>query len=366
MDTHFLFHPDNCKTLNITHDIDVPNNEVKNTPSLLKVTRPIIESLHENHREAYRELAKTLYVSENNMETVINHKTDEIFPIEKYDKGVVHIVNGITNPHGVILTENKTYLNGGCLCNSSQYLQLTYRQVEPQISHYDNVITIAALWAEGIWHFPSEAFVALMCISEKMLNDTSTYIHVSKKTSFVLQWFPFLHIDESRVIDGFVYAKNLYIPRMGKCGNPYKAQSLWLKNILKSSLPSFNTQQYVILVKRNQRRPLQNFEQVKTFVYDFANKHQLTIYEHNDSNLPPLQIQQQYFNQAKYVFAPHGAAGIHLFAMKPESHYIEFLDVKNMNVCYMRLAYILNIHYIGVDMSQNYVNMNALQTMVDF
>lgn len=370
MDSRFIFHPDNYKNINITHDLDSDLEiESKSQTSLLKVTSPIIKSLHQNHRKEYQDLAKKLFIRENNMEAVINYKTEELFPTEEYDKGVVHIVNGITNPLGVILTETHTYLNGGCLCNSPQYTQLTYKQIEPQISqipHYKNVITIAALWAGDIWHFPSEAFVALMCISEKMLNDKNTYIHVSKKSSFVLQWLSLLHIEESRVIDNFAHAEHLYIPRMGKCGNPYKRQIIWMTNILQNSLPSFNTQQYVILVKRNQKRPLQNFEEVKKFVYDFANKQGLTIYEHDDSNLPPLKIQQQYFNQAKYVFAPHGAAGIHLYVMKPESYYVEFLDVENMNVCYMRLAHMLNVHYIGVDMTQNYVNMNALQTTVDF
>jgi len=36
----------------------------------------------------------------------------ELFPIEVYDKGIIHIVNGIRNPIGVLLTEKNVYING--------------------------------------------------------------------------------------------------------------------------------------------------------------------------------------------------------------------------------------------------------------
>ena len=67
----------------------------------------------------------------------------------------------------------------------------------------------------------------------------------------------------------FVHAEHLYIPRMGKCGNPYESQIFWLKDILYRSLPNRDPSQ-VILVKRNHKRALQNFDAVKSFVYAFA------------------------------------------------------------------------------------------------
>lgn len=357
MDSRFIFHPDNRKSLYFTQVLNLKPYGSTSRSSSMQVTEPIIKSLYANHRDSYKALAKLLEAHQKQPLS-----TQELFPIEAYDKGIIHIVNAITNPMGVLLTEKNVYINGGCLCNSPQHMQMSYTQIKPKIPHVTNAISIAAMWAEGIWHFPAEAFVALMSVPEKNLTDKNTYIHVSKKTSYVMQWLSLLHIDDARVIDGFVHAEHLYIPRMGKCGNPYESQIVWLKDLLYRSLsllPNRDPSQ-VILVKRNHKRALQNFDALKSFVYAFANTKNLDVYEHDDSNLPSLQIQQEQFHRAKYVFAPHGAAGIHLFAMQPQTHYVEFLDIGNMNVCYMRLAYLLNIHYIGVDMVRNNVNMEAL------
>jgi hypothetical protein len=354
MDSRFIFHPDNRKSLNFTQVLKLNPDESTSRSSSLQVTEPIIKSLYANHRDSYKSLAKLLEIHQKQPLT-----KQELFPIEVYDKGIIHIVNGITNPLGVLLTEKNVYINGGCLCNAPQYMQMSYTQIKPKIPHVTNVISIAAMWGGEIWHFPSEAFVALMSVPETNLNDKNTYIHVSKKTSYVMQWLSLLHIDETRVIDGFVHAEHLYIPRMGKCGNPYKSQIVWLKDLLYRSL-SLRDPFQIILVKRNHKRALHNFDAVKSFVYAFANTKNLDVYEHDDSNLPSLQIQQEQFHRAKYVFAPHGAAGIHLFAMQPQTHYVEFLDIGNMNVCYMRLAYLLNIHYIGIEMVRNNVNMEVL------
>lgn len=354
MDSRFIFHPEHLNTLNHTQTIHIDDISQNNTfDSDLQVHYSIVDSLKKNHRESYQLLAQT-----------IKTKQTPIFPNDSYDHCVVRLSDAITNPMGVIITQKKTYLNGGCLCNSPQYMNLSYFDAKPKIPSYNKVITISSLWAEGIWHFPSEALVALMCFSKKELCDSQCKIHVSKKSSFIKQWFDILQISYDKVIDGFIHADTLLVPRMGKCGNPYNQQIQWLSCRLKDNLPNLqNSKRLVILVKRNLRRSVKNHTDIEKYVRQFANKKNLDVYIHDDSKLPSLQTQQEIFHRAQYVYAPHGAAGIHLFVMKPDSYYIEFLDLHNMNVCYMRLAYMRNISYIGIDMVNGIVNLNTLQSM---
>ena len=51
------------------------------------------------------------------------------------------------------------------------------------------------------------------------------------------------------------------------------------------------------------------------------------------------------FNKAA-VIGPHGA-GVNLIATKNKVCFIEFINNADINICYMRLAKLLNIEYFG-------------------
>ena len=122
--------------------------------------------------------------------------------------------------------------------------------------------------------------------------------------------------------------------------------------------------EYIILIKRNNRRPIKNYNQLEQLLVNFCKHTNLKLYIHDDNKLPPLIEQQQIFNKAKLVLAPHGAGGIHIPAMKSDSWYIEFLSIEDINICYTRLAYMCNINYKGVSMSNLTIDlMNVINIL---
>lgn len=267
------------------------------------------------------------------------------------------LYKSLVNTNGVIINYNKNiYLNGGCLCNNTNHA------FRGKIQKEKNIISITALWADGIWHFPFEAFVALKSIPHHILNKCK--IHVSKITPFIAQWFELINIPSSRLITGNVYADTIYFPRMGKCGNPYISQIQWLKNIVCKSLPN-NIPKLVILIKRNYRRSLKNHHDLEKLLTFFCNKYNLKLYIHDDKNLPPLVEQHKIFNMAKYVFAPHGASGINIISMNPDSWYIEFLSNEDINICYSRLAYFSNVNYKAILMKNFTVDLNKVENILN-
>ena len=297
-------------------------------------------ALQNNNRDSYKKIAKNY----------IEHK--QFFDIQPYNNDYIILNNSFVNTNGVILTENnKLFVNGGCLCGNINYL---FKQNTKKIN---NVITITSLWSDGIWHFPFEAFVALMSIPKDILNKSK--IHVSKISNYIIQWFNLLNIPQSQLITGDIYAETLYIPRMGKCGNPYYSQINWLKNIVNNNILD-SPSKYVILIKRNNRRKLQNYNNLLTLLNNYCKTYNLNLYIHDDNNLPSLLEQQQIFSKAKIVFAPHGAGGINIIAMKEHSWYIEFLSVEDINLCYSRLAYLCNINYKGISMKNLTVDLNKI------
>ena len=51
---------------------------------------------------------------------------------------------------------------------------------------HEKVISIAAYWCEGFWHFVGECFMALSALTDKDIYDTRTVFHVREVNSFVL------------------------------------------------------------------------------------------------------------------------------------------------------------------------------------
>ena len=159
---------------------------------------------------------------------------------------------------------------------------------------------------------------------------------------------------------------------MGRCGNPYYSQLLWLKNIIKIYHKDNNNEtfEYVILIKRNYLRQLHNFNNLLEIIKKFAKKVNLKLYIHDDSNLPSLKNQQHIFSKAKYIFGQSGAASIHLPIVKNNAWWIEFMNGQykdNIGVCHIRIAYLLDINLIGLRMiNWNIIDLKKIKNTIQY
>ena len=299
-----------------------------------------LESLTRNQRETYKNIPHRY------------HTNDTIFDIEKYNNDYIQLDKAFVNNNGVIKTDNnELFLNGGCLCGNTNY------SFGSNVEYLDIVISITGRWSDGIWHFPFESLVALMSVPEHILKKCK--IHVAKISNYIVQWFDIINIPSSQLVTGDICAETLYIPRMGKCGHPYYDQIRWLQYIVCGHIQT-TEKEYIILIKRNSRRKLKNYDSLENLLQSYCHKRNVSLYIHDDSNLPPLIEQQRIFSKAKAVFAPHGAGGINIVAMKDTSWYIEFLSTEDINICYSRLAYLCNVNYIGLSMSNRTINLNKI------
>ena len=344
----FIFDEENNFHKTISNEVDNEFKNFKHTAEFF-LDNGIIQTLKTNRREHYRLFAENYNTSK------------KLFEIEKYNNDYITLNNSYVSSEGIIQTSKKElYVNGGCKCETPRF-----SFEEDNSLQFDSVISISALWCEGIWHFPYESFVSLMAIPKDIL--TTSKIHITKKTNYVSKWLEYLNIPSSQVITGNVYANTLYLPRMGKCGQPYYSQIKWLKNIINennSLLKQDNSKEYIILVKRNYKRCLKNYDSLELLLDTFCKKNNFEFYIHDDSNLPSLQEQQKIFSNAKIVFAPHGAAGINIITMKETSLYVEFLSVENVNLCYSRLSYLNNVNYKGISMYNSTVDLEKINQIL--
>lgn len=283
-------------------------------------------------------------------------------PVFEYDSineyGVIYGETYITK-FGTLIHKKDHFTNGGCRCGAFTKEELTLDE-ECYAKTEHPVVSITGYWSSGIWHFPYESFIALCSIPTNILQQS--IIHVHTKNSYSLDWLSYLGIRENQVVGNHIKSMTkTYFPRMGKCGNPYVSHIYKIKELIETRLTLSEDFRCVVIIRRRVNRCSKNFGEFYHRILSFSKSIDLPLYIHDDVDLPTLQQQQQIFHYAKYVFAPHGAAGIHIPAMKHGAEYIEFLDEGlYFNLCYSRLAYWCNISYTGLPMNNDVIDIVAL------
>lgn len=272
--------------------------------------------------------------------------------MSSYKNRSATLENVIVTANGRIYKNNK---NIGQImgCESDEIKD--ERLLDPNI--YDNVISISGVWTYGIWHFPSEALSALM--KHKITENTK--IHVSYKTPYVLYWLSLIGINENQVIHRNIYTKKLFIPELGAGGSPYAEQIAWLSLLVRKSVKK-KKDKLLILVKRTRSRPMKNYQDVYNKCVKLANDMNLTLYIHDDDNMPSIKTQHGAFKSAEILVAPHGGGNINLLAMDEGTSFVEIIDSQWPNICFCRVALYKNINYYGVGST----NWNAdIQSLTD-
>jgi hypothetical protein len=306
-----------------------------------------VYTLLKNHRDSYKEIG-----------LIYKDRVEEIFNKEEYKNDYIVMHNVYVNNNGVIYSSKNIYVNGGCQCNANE-LKITTDGLR---NYEEDIISITGKWSTGIWHFPFESLSALKSIPEEIL--FASKIHVGSLSKYIVEWCETIGIKKEQLITGNIIGKKIYFPRMGMCGNPYYSQIRWIQDIISSHIDSdYRT---VILIKRNGKRAINNYIDLENEIKKFSVSRGLQLYIHDDSKLPCLKEQHEIFSKAKYVFAPHGAGGIHLPALKRDSWYIEFLNDYEINMCYSRLAYFLDVSYYGLTISKNNVNIERLKEIYKY
>jgi len=330
---------DECPQLYNCKIIDCSNSTIEDAgTSTLDLSPEVLQLLRSNSRDSYKKFAIKIKNKEN------------ITDWRKLCKNrIITLKNALITSNGIIINPQGIWKMGGCVANeqinTNQAMQY-YNNIVKTQQRFKKVVSIAALWASGVWHFPMEALVALNLISD--FKDTN--LHISQKSKLCLDWIKLIDIEISpdKILDKTVYAEELILPEMGKCGNPYYNQVLWLKEKVHYSIPNNSSQNLFILIKRNKKRQVKNHEIIETICKNFCAKRNLQFYLHDDLFLPSLKEQLVIFNKAAVIIGPHGAGSVNLIATKNKVCFIEFINNADINICYMRLSNLLNIEYFGI------------------
>ena len=245
----------------------------------------------------------------------------------KYHKEYLILNNIYITHNGLIKNNNNEYYYDGHKWQAYQ-LNKEIDLINTSTLQDSPVISIAKWCSAAYYHFTIECFISLAVIPDHLLKNAKIHIGNGKRrhNMFILEMFKLINIDKKQLVYGDIYSSKIYIPIKN---NPCVLHNLycyeWYKKIINKHINTSNKHKYVILVKRSSMRELDNFEEIKEYLHQFSNDKNLELIIHDDSNLPSLIEQFNIFNQAKYIFTPHGATGILIPAMREKSWYIEFI-----------------------------------------
>ena len=322
---------------------------LNHTYGTIELERNLILALNRNHRNTYRRLGK-IFVSGTSEELIL-------WMDDKLNDRVATFRDVTVSSEGWIVQKGTCFAvkNGGCP-TPSHWMNST------NVLFYDHLVSIAAYWTYGPWHFTMEALVALANIANTDLH--SSFIHVTSKNQYVMQWMDILKIPSERVVYRSISTNILIVPEMGRCGSPSAKQLQWLRRSIYQVLHLPEKLKNVVLIKRTKKRVMRKFNEIEHLIQNISKNDKRQFILHNDNALPSLKVQLQYFANADIIIGPHGAGLVNAISAKPGTCIIEFLPM-DINVCYMQMSYLMGHKYFGIQLRADYtIDINILNKTV--
>jgi hypothetical protein len=261
--------------------------------------------------------------------------------------------DALVTPDGYIVSGNDNIYQN-CGCSSSQPVNLTSLKHTTTVK-YENVVSIAAYWGYGMWHFVAECLPGLQT-TKHILHHPETYLHINRRNKVCLGWLEFFEFPLDRVIEGNIIAKNLTAPPLGQCGEPYYNQVIWLRDNIYQLLGEVTQSRLCILVKRASRG-ISNHTEVEDLVRRYCDNNNIDLHIFDDRDLPTVREQLTVFAKASIIVAPHGAGSTNILACNKECKFIEINDNSRILSGYDRLAHLLNIDYVSIRCKGNWMEV---------
>lgn len=268
----------------------------------------------------------------------------------------------------------RTATNGACL--KSQDPPANAQQLAASAPAFEQVVSIAGHWGAETFHFPMEYLPGLMHFDAATLRNSK--IHVTKRTSWTMQWLNLAGISDHQVIEGVIrVSKKLLVPKVSQCGSPSELELDYVANLVAAQsgkhhldlqdprMPAAIPQlrKTILYIQRSvnfSRRPVPNDADIMKTLQDFTSSRNMTLLVHSDQNVPSLEKQLAKFASADLIVAPHGAALSLLVASRPGTCVVEFSDPGEVQACFLRIAFLRHLNYHAIRMLGGSINKTQL------
>lgn len=223
-----------------------------------------------------------------------------------------------------------------------------------EFTEVDRAITIAQNMVFEYWHAPTDFISSLASMNSSLLADENVYLHLGfssddAKHNYMMDWLDIVNISASRVLTGHIRARHLYAPETA-VAYPSKDQLQWLQFRIWNSIgyPDIHSRNLLIVMKRATRGISNHNSTVVPLAEEYASAHGLTVYYHDDGNLPSVNEQLSAFARAKMILAPHGAGMAMIAATAPGACVIEVFTDYHHPFLNARAVHLEGHYYSGI------------------
>ncbi len=156
-----------------------------------------------------------------------------------------------------------------------------YENLNPSLPKHGRVVTISQVYGDTFYHFLAEDLPRAMPLLDEILSDKTILVHVyNPGASFVTDALQLIGIPRERLIQGDGCAKVLYIPEPVGCGGPSFEMLHMTRRRLHRALgcpvPRVDASKYVVMIKREGTRRVENHDAVKAALDSVLKSHEVS------------------------------------------------------------------------------------------
>lgn len=197
-----------------------------------------------------------------------------------------------------------------------------------------HVVHANIIWGYGYYHFFTEVLPSVLEINKPH----PIYCQGSSFAIPVFRWFDIPNEVLFRKIPS-VSVKYIYEQPYIECGSPSPQKITLLRTIIQTKL-TFTRTKGILIYRREAYRRILNHDAVFTMLQQvFPHLEWVTFDVGSISDTATL------FSQAAIIVGPHGAGLTNMVFSKSGIHIVEFMPVKNPNLCYWHLSELLGHVY---------------------
>lgn len=223
---------------------------------------------------------------------------------------------------------------------------------------YNCFLMGAHKWTNNYYHFITEILPSIMFMN----NYSYPYpivIHQTKFTEPLFRWFGVNNEIVSSIGEDSVLFQQEYI----ECGNPSPEKIHILRDFIESHV-CFNPSVGILIYRKESIRSIMNHDEILETLKKITPDMEWLVFN-DESILETVSL----FSRAKVIVAPHGAGLTNMIFSKKGIKVIEFMPVKNPNICYWHLADSIGHDYrmIPVDETEDKrlaVNLGEVQPIL--
>lgn len=257
--------------------------------------------------------------------------------------------DAIITQQGNVITDGLKLILYGCRYSIEQSLSSHLEK----IPLYNEVLVVSqGIWGNGVFHRMIEIVPRIALLVNFLKSNPDVRIVAPQAGGRLAELLQIIGLDKPRLVTGVTRAKIVYQPRATPCGhaNIQEIQMLsrLFRDYINRNLP-IQPRNKLILIRRSRYRKFYYQQSIQTYMQRVSREFNLTYTLYIDNPAPSLNETMMMFHSAVIIVAPLGAGESNMLFSQPGTYIVEGnCSPPNVNLCFMRLAYVLGHHWHGI------------------